>query len=95
MDVSTDFVSPSTIQDPAYVSYDDDSIRIKIDQESSLEHVHRYGVLEKLNSIMFGYGFHEDCHTFTTLKYYLLSIDPVGGEFYENFVLDVVKYSLH
>ena len=43
---------------------------------------------------MFGYGFHEDSHTFTTLKYYLLSIDPVGGEFYENFVLDVVKYSL-
>ena len=31
---------------------------------------------------------------FTTLKYYLLSIDPAGGEFYENFVLDVVKYSL-
>ena len=51
-------------------------------------------MLEKLNSIMFGYGFHEDSHTFTTLKYYLLSIDPAGGEFYENFVLDVVKYSL-
>ena len=43
---------------------------------------------------MFGYGFHEDSHTFTTLKYYLLSIDLVGGKFYENFVLDVVKYSL-
>ena len=95
VDVSTDFVSPSTIQDPAYVSYDEDLIRIKFDQESSIEHVRRYGVLEKLNSIMFGYGFHEDSHTFTTLKYYLLSIDPVGGEFYENFVLDVVKYSLH
>ena len=27
----TDFVSPSTIQDPAYVSYDKDSIRIKFD----------------------------------------------------------------
>ena len=43
---------------------------------------------------MSGYGFHEDSHMFTTLKYYLLSIDPAGGEFYENFVLDVVKYSL-
>ena len=94
MDVSTDFVSPSTIQDPAYVSYDEDSIRIKSDQESGVEQVRRYGVLEKLNSIMFGYGFHEDSHTFMTLKYYLLSIDPAGGEFYENFVLDVVKYSL-
>ena len=94
VDVSTDFVSPSTIQDPAYVSYDEDSIRIKFDQESGLEHVRRYGVLEKLNSIMFGYGFHEDSHTFMTLKYYLLWIDPVGGEFYENFVSDVVKYSL-
>ena len=94
VDVSTDFVSPSTIQDPAYVSYDEDSIRIKFDQESSVEQVRRYGVLEKLNSIMFGYGFHEDSHTFTTLKYYLLSIDPADGEFYENFVLDVVKYSL-
>ena len=52
-------------------------------------------MLEKLNSIMSGYGFHEDSHKFTTLKYYLLSIDPAGGEFYENFVLDVVKYSLH
>ena len=93
-DVSTDFVSPSTIQDPAYMSYDEDSIRIKFDQESGVEEVCRYGVLEKLNSIMFGYGFHEDSHTFTTLKYYLLSIDPAGGEFYENFVLDVVKYSL-
>ena len=30
-----------------------------------------------------------------TIKYYLLSIDPMGGEFYENFELDVVKYSLH
>ena len=79
MDVSTDFVSPSTIQDPAYVSYDEDSIRIKFDQESGFEQVHRYGVLEKLNSIMSGYGFHEDSHTFTTLKYYLLSIDPAGG----------------
>ena len=94
VDVSTDFVSPSTIQDPAYVSYNEDLIRIKFDQESGVEHVRRYGVLEKLNSIMFGYGFHEDSHMFTTLKYYLLSIDPVGGEFYENFVLDVVKYSL-
>ena len=84
----------STIQDPAYVSYDEDSIRIKFDQESGVEQVHRYGVLEKLNSIMSGYGFHEDSHTFTTLKYYLLLIDPAGGEFYENFVLDVVKYSL-
>ena len=94
MDVSTDFVSPSTIQDPAYMSYDEDSIRIKFDQESGLKHVRQYGVLQKLNSIMFGYGFHEDSHTFMTLKYYLLSIDPVGGKFYENFVSDVVKYSL-
>ena len=44
---------------------------------------------------MSGYGFHEDSYTFMTLKYYLLSIDPAGGEFYENFVLDVVKYLLH
>ena len=94
MDVSTDFVSPSTIQEPAYMLYDEDSIRIKFDQESGVEQVRRYGVLKKLNSIMFGYGFHEYSHTFTTLKYYLLSIDPAGGEFYENFVLDVVKYSL-
>ena len=94
VDVSTDFVSLSTIQDPAYVLYDEDSIRIKFDQESGVEQVCPYGVLEKLNSIMFGYGFHEDSHTFTTLKYYLLSINPAGGEFYENFVLDVVKYSL-
>ena len=77
-----------------YVSYDEDSIRIKFDQESSLEHVCQYGMLKKLNLIMFGYGFHEDSHMFMTLKYYLLSIDPVGGKFYENFVLDVVKYSL-
>ena len=77
------------------MSYDEDSIRIKFDQESSVEHVHQYGVLEKLNSIMFGYGFHEDSHMFMTLKYYLLSIDQAGGEFYENFVLDVVKYLLH
>ena len=62
MDVSTDFVSPSTIQDPAYVSYNEDSKRIKFDQESGVEHVRRYGVLEKLNSIMFGYGCHEDSH---------------------------------
>ena len=39
VDVSTDFVSPSTIQDPAYVSYDEDSIRIKFDQESGVEQV--------------------------------------------------------
>ena len=83
MDVITDFVSPSTIQDPAYVLYDEDLIRIKFDQESGVEHVRRYGVLENLNSIMFGYGFHEDSHMFTTLKYYLLSIDPVGGGFYK------------
>ena len=76
------------------MSYDEDSIRIKFDQESGVEQVRRYGVLEKLNSIMSGYGFHEDSHAFMTLKYYLLSIDPAGGEFYENFVLDVVKYSL-
>ena len=94
MDVSTDFVSPSTIQDPAYMSYNEDSIRIKFDQESGFEQVRQYGVLKKLNSIMSGYGFHEDSHMFTTLKYNLLSIDLVSGEFYENFVLDVVKYSL-
>ena len=81
VDVSTDFVSPSTIQDPAYMSYNKDSIRIKFDQESSLEQVHQYGVLEKLNSIMSGYGFHEDSHTFMTLKYYLLPIDLVGESF--------------
>ena len=81
--------------DPAYMLYDEDSIRIKFDQESGLEQVRQYGVLEKLNSIMSGYGFHEDSHMFMTLKYYLLSIDPAGGEFYENFVLDVEKYSLH
>ena len=94
VDVSTDFVSPSTIQEPAYVSYDEDSIRVKFDQESGVEQVRRYGVLEKLISIMFGYGCHEDPHMFMTLKYYLLLINPAGGEFYENFVLDVVKYSL-
>ena len=93
VDVSTDFVSPSTIQDPAYVSYNEDSIRIKFDQESDLEQVRRCGVLEKLNSIMSGYGFHEDSHTFTTLKYCCRSTRWVG-EFYNNFVLDVVKYSL-
>ena len=49
MDVSTDFVSPCTIQDPSYMSYDEDSIRIKFDQESGLEQVRRYGVLKKLN----------------------------------------------
>ena len=76
------------------MSYDKDSIRIKFDQESDVEQVRRYGVLEKLNSIMSGYGFHEDSHMFTILKYYLLSINPAGGEFYENFVLDVVKYPL-
>ena len=94
VDVSTDFVSPSTFQDSAYVSYDEDLIRTKFDQESSVEHVRRYGVLEKLNLIIFGYGFHEDSHMFMTLKYCLLSIDPMGGGFYENFVLDAVKYSL-
>ena len=78
VDVSTDFVSPSTIQDPAYMSYDEDSVRIKFDQESSFEHVCQYGVLEKLNSIMFGYAFHEDSHTFTTLKYYLFVDRPSG-----------------
>ena len=54
------------------------------------EQVRRYGVLEKLNSIMSGYGFHEDSHMCMTLKHYLLSIYPAGGEFYENFILDVV-----
>ena len=43
---------------------------------------------------MSGYGFHEDSHMFTTLKYYLLLIDPAGGECYENFVCGEVLVAL-
>ena len=44
---------------------------------------------------MSGYGFHEDSQTFTTLKYYLLSIDPVGGEFLRKLCIRCSEILLH
>ena len=57
-DLSTDFSSPHTIQDPAYVCYDEEVLNIKLSEPtlSDCSHVHRCALLDVLNEIMNDYG---------------------------------------
>ena len=57
-DLSTDFSSPHTIQDPAYVCYDEEVLNIKLSEPtlSDCFRVHRYALLDVLNEIMNDYG---------------------------------------
>ena len=107
-DLSTDFSSPHTVQDPAYVCYDEEVLNIKLSKpilsDCFRSRVHRYALLDVLNEIMNDYGGKESSYNFTTFKYYLLAACnndttttsfPNGDNvFYENFILDIVIHSL-
>ena len=93
VDLSTDFISPHTIQDPVYVAYDQDVLCVRLKKEDK-DDVQRCAILKLLNDIMKNYGNEERVYTFTTLKYNIKAMG-VSGEFYENFVLDVVRHCLH
>ena len=93
VDLSTDFVSPHTIQDPVYVAYDQDVLHVRLKKEDK-DDVRRCAILKLLNDIMKNYGNEERVYTFTMLKYNIKAMG-VSEEFYENFVLDVVHHCLH
>ena len=63
VDLSCDFVSLHTIQDPIYVNYDKDSLQVRLaepllSQDSVYVHQkwHRQALLTSLNDIMKDYG---------------------------------------
>ena len=103
-DLSTDFSSPHTVQDPTYVCYDEEVLNIKLSEPTlnDCSRVHRCALLDVLNEIMNDYGCKESSYNFTTFKYYLLSACattttsfPDGDNvFYENFILDIVIHIL-
>ena len=103
-DLSTDFSSPHTVQDPAYVCYDEEVLNIKLSEPtlSDCSRVHRCALLDVLNEIMNDYGGKESSYNFMTFKYYLLAacattttlFPDSDNVFYENFILDIVIHSL-
>ena len=109
VDLSCDFVSPYTIQDPVYVNYDKDSLQVRLAEpllSQDLVYVHqkwhRQALLTLLNDIMKDYGRVESVQCFSTLKYNLLSVCNACSNlfydardlFYENFISDVVLHCL-
>ena len=103
-DLSTDFSSPHTVQNPAYVCYDEEVLNIKLSEPtlSDCFRVHRHALLDIPNEIMNDYGGKESSYNFMTFKYYLLaacattatSFPDGNNVFYENFILDIVIHSL-
>ena len=93
VDLSKDFGLPHTIQDPVYVAYDQDVLCVRLKKEDK-DDIRRCAILKLLNDIMKNIGNEERVYTFTTLKYNIKAMG-VSGEFYENFVLDVVRHCLH
>ena len=72
VDLSTDFLSPHTIQDPTYVCYDEDVLSLKLN-EPVLEirddgSLHRQCLMDLRNGIMKDYGSKESSYNFTTLS---------------------------
>ena len=107
-DLSTNFSSPHTVQDPAYVCYDEEVLNIKLSEPTLSDCfqscVHRCALLDVLNKIMNDYGGKKSLYNFATFKYYLLaacnnvttmtSFPNCDNVFYENFILDIVIHSL-
>ena len=110
-DLSCDFLSPHTIQDPVYMSYDEDTLQIRLsepllsfdDPSYVRQKWHRQSLLGSLNGIMHDYGCVQSVQCFSTFKFNLLSMCNTSAElffdasnlFYENFILDVVVHCLH
>ena len=107
VDLSTDFLSPHTIQDLTYICYDEDVLSLKLN-EPVLEirndgSLHRQCLMDLLNGIMKDYGSKESSYNFTTFKYNLKAVCNASTElffdgqnlFFEHFILDVVMHCLH
>ena len=94
VDLSTDFVLPHTIQDPVHVVYYESVLRVRSCKDDK-DDVRRRAILNLLNDIMKDYGCKEGVYTFTTLKHNIMAVQDLSGEFYENFVLDIVRHCLH
>ena len=110
-DLSCDFLSPHTIQDPVYMSYDEDTLQIRLskpllsfdDPSYVRQKWHRQSLLGSLNGIMCDYGHVQSVQCFSTFKFNLLSMCNASAElfsdtsnlFYLNFILDVVVHCLH
>ena len=92
VDLSMDFVSPHTIQDPVHVVYEESVLHVRL-HKNDKDDIRRRAILNLLNDIMKDYGCKEGVYTFTTLKYNITAMQ-VSGEFYENFILDVVHHCL-
>ena len=109
-DLSTDFLSPHTIQDPAYVCYDVDVLQVRLDEpllqsNESFCHQqcwHRQALLDCLNGIMQDYGSVESSQNFNSFKYNLMAVCNASMDlffhgqnlFYEHFILDVTVHCL-
>ena len=101
IDLSTDFLSPHTIQDPTYVCYNEDVLSLKLNEPVLEIHdefkgsLHRQCLMDLLNEIMKDYGNKESSYNFTTFKYNLKAVCNASTElFFEHFTLDVVMHCL-
>ena len=109
VDLSTDFLSPHTIQDPTYVCYDEDVLSLKLNKpvleirDGFKGSLHRWCLMNLLNGIMKDYGSKESSYNYTTFKYSLKAVCNASIElffdgqnlFFEHFIFDVVMYCLH
>ena len=109
-DLSCDFVSPHTIQDPVYVNYDENMLQVRLSEpllsfdDPSYVRLkwHRQALLTSLNGLMRDYGCVESVHCFSTFKYNLLSVCSASLNlfydgyylFYEHFILDISIHCL-
>ena len=110
VDLSCDFVSPHTIQDPTYIHFDEDVLRIRLglplisfNEPSFLCHRwHRQCLLSLLSTITKDYGNVESSRCFSTFQYNLNTVCDASSNvmhdgkdvFYENFILSVVIHCL-
>ena len=108
VDLSTDFLSPHTIQDPTYVCYDEDVLALKLNKpvleicDGFKGSLHRQCLMDLLNGIMKDYRSKESSYNFNTLKYNLKAVCNASTElffdgqnlYFEHFILDVVMHCL-
>ena len=104
-DLSCDFISPHSIQDPTYVNYDEDMLQVRLDDPyfdgEGFLYVkfcwQRYCLLSALNNTIRGYGQKDNGLLFSRLKFNLKAVcDSIieGEMFRENFIHSIMIHCL-
>ena len=92
-DLSCDFLSSHTIQNPVRMCYDEDTLQIRLSKPllsfDDPSHVrqkwHRQSLLGSLNEIMHDYGCVQSVQCFSTFKFILLSVCNASAELFRCF----------